>query len=149
MSRPSSRGLLAAVLSIGVAACLALTGCSGGGPYVNYGEPTKTPLAEPAPSSTELPANFPADFPLIDRNVVIAYDLGTGWVVWLKSTNPAHDFVVASNALEAAGYTKSMSTTDDTGSHGTFAKDAVQVQLSAGRDAQYGKTLAYTIYRTE
>ncbi|TAL43227.1 MAG: hypothetical protein EPN91_06875 [Salinibacterium sp.] len=149
MSRPSSGGLAAAVISIGIGASLVLTGCSGSGPYVNYGEPTKSPLAEPAPSSTELPSNFPANFPLIDRDVVIAYDLGTGWVVWLKSSNPAHDFTSATDALEAAGFTKSMSITDSSGSHATFAKGPLQVQLSAGKDAQYGESVAYTIYRTE
>jgi hypothetical protein len=153
MSTLRSRGRLGAVAGIALAASLALSGCLGTSPPGDgvYSAPTETAGSgdEPAPSSTELPAGFPEDFPLIEGDIIVAYDLGTGWAVWIQSDDPTVDFETASGLLVSGGYTNEVSTTDASGSYGSFAKTPLQVQLTAGDDAQYGTAVAYTIYRTE
>jgi hypothetical protein len=141
------------IAGLSLAASLILSGCSvtapGNGVYGAAATPSANATDDAAQGPAELPATFPSDFPLIERDLVVSYDLGTGWAVWVKSDHPGADFEAASNLLTAAGYVNDQSVTNDTGSFGSFSKGALQVQLTAGDDAQYGNTVAYTIYRTE
>jgi hypothetical protein len=143
----------------GLVASLLLAGCStpapGGGTDGSNGQPGQTQPTTPAPPGntgvTEgaLPPGFPADFPLIEGDVLIGLDLGTGWSVWIASADPASGYAEAVALLTADGYAELSAITNENGSFGVYSKGAQQVQLSADDDQTYGPSVSYTIFSTE
>lgn len=144
---------------LALAASILLAGCStpapSGGTDGSNGRPDQpAPTTPDLPSGTgvtegALPPGFPADFPLVDGDVLVGLDLGTGWSVWIESADPAAGFTEAVALLTADGYTELSALTNENGSFGVYSKGTQQVQLSAGDDPTYGDAISYTIFSTE
>ena len=135
-----------------LAVTLALAGCATEEPAPkSTSAGTATPIesgpatSTPAPS-LDLPKNFPSDIPLLDGEVVVSNDLGTGWVVWIHSIDAASDFAAASEVLTTAGFENTVTTAEGDSYFATFTSAKYQIQLTAGDDPTYGMSVGYTIY---
>jgi len=135
-----------------IAVSLALVGCATEEPEPsNSRATTATPIESGTATSTpspslDLPEGFPADVPLLDGDVVVSTDLGTGWVVWIHSIDAASDFAAASEVLTAAGFENTVTTAEGDSFFASFTNDKYQIQLTAGDDPTYGVSVGYTVY---
>ena len=140
------------VAAVAIAVSLALAGCASEPPAPeSTSAGTATPIESSSATSTpseslDLPKDFPKDIPLLDGDVVVSNDLGTGWVVWLHSIDAASDFAAASEVLTAAGFENTVTTADGDAFFAAFTNDAYQIQLTAGDDPTYGVSVGYTVY---
>jgi len=140
------------VAAAALAMTLALAGCATEEPAPkSTSAGTATPIetgratSTPAPS-LDLPKNFPSDIPLLDGDVVVSNDLGTGWVVWIHSIDAPSDFAAASEVLTTAGFENTVTTAEGDNYFATFTSAKYQIQLTAGDDPTYGVSVGYTIY---
>jgi hypothetical protein len=132
------------VIGVGV---LLLAGCSA---------PAAAPTSEPdtstsVPGDVDLsqlqgvPATFPSDVPIIDGDVPVGVDLGTGWSIVVQVDDYAKAYVEASGKLTDAGFETIQDGTSGDGSFGAFQNDKYQVQVTATDTADYGPAVAYVV----
>ena len=151
-------------IALSVAALLTLAGCSFGGPTGGgtggggqSGSSDGSESSESTETSTETnssegldgyegkPATFPTDVPIIDGDVVFGVDLGTGWTVIVKTDDVAAAYTNAEAKLTGAGFTAQISSTEPTGSFGSFSSDKYTVQVTSADSADYGPSVTYVV----
>jgi hypothetical protein len=105
--------------------------------------------ADAAADGAEVPADFPAEIPLIDGEVLSGVSLGSeGAQVWsvLIAVDDGSAFDEITRQLEGVGFVASgLGGTTELGSTGTFSKDPydISVAVSGGSDA--GWAAKYTV----
>jgi len=141
-------------LTLALLVTLAIAGCTTDAPAQPDTAASKTPVGAPSADATaaaelKLPTTFPKDVPVLASDLVVATDLGAGWLVFMTTAAPADDFAAASELLTSAGFEKLVSTADGVSFFGSFTNDKYQVQLTAGEDDTYGDVLGYTVHGIE
>jgi hypothetical protein len=140
------------VSAAAIAVSLVLVGCATEEPTPEESSAASaTPIESGAATSTPaaplaVPKTFPAAVPLLDGEIVVSNDLGTGWVVWIGSDDAANDFAAASELLTAAGFENTVTNSETDNYFASFTSEAYQVQLTAGDDPTYGVSIGYTVY---
>lgn len=90
-----------------------------------------------------IPATFPTDeVPLIEGDVAVAQDLGTGWVVYIHRDDFLGGYEEAKDLLTGAGFAGDTVEQNDTGAFGQFTTEKYTVNLQAGDFADVGAGLS-------
>lgn len=126
-------------------------GTSGGGQSGSGGTDTSTG----SPDTTGglegyqgLPDTFPsADVPIVDGDVPVGIDLGTGWTVIVKVADIASGYDDAKQKLVAKGFTVETDNVTDQGSVGVFTTDKYQVNVAVTESKAYGPSVNYVVVR--
>jgi hypothetical protein len=168
--------VLTAIISLGIASTVALSGCSflpivpgvtqpdgaasdgtvsggdgtgSGAESTGNGSSAIDDLSNDPSLNHEIPGGFPADIPLPPLELVYSLDLGTGWSLVFKSNDPVADFAGIDAAFSAGGWSTLQSATNGDTAFGAYQNDTYQVQVSgAGIDAGYDTpVVAYTVVR--
>jgi hypothetical protein len=161
----TSRFRLAATLAgLGLAVSLTLVGCSGsplsgggtgGDGQSGSGSDSQTDEGGSSPGDIDLgdlqgvPETFPDDVPIVDGDVPIGVDLGTGWSVVVQVDDYAASYAEGSTLLTGAGFTALQESSDDSTAFGVFDSPDYQVQLTATDSADYGPSLTYVVVSKE
>ncbi|MGX5681534.1 hypothetical protein [Schumannella luteola] len=147
---------------------LSLTGCalptiaggvggSQGGGQSGGGEQDPRPTTEPdapdapapdtpgIPDMTQLPASFPADVPIVEGDVVLAVDMGSGWTVILAVGDTQSAFADASGRLTGAGFTAVVEQSGASGSIGSYTGGEYDVQVTTSDAGADGPTITYVV----
>ena len=154
--------VLVALVGLGLAASLSLTGCfapptiTGGGTggagqsgqsgdgTVTDGGTTTSPPDNGLTDFEGLPAGFPTDeIPLIAGDVAFGIDLGTGWTVVIPVADGTAAFADASARLTGAGYESLAEQSQPEGSFGVFQNEKYQVQLTVADTSDFGLAATY------
>jgi hypothetical protein len=178
MAHPSR--VVTAIVSLGIASSLALSGCSllpstlgvsgpnqtdgatsdgtgpdGSGPDGSVVDGTDTDsstiddLGNDPSLNHEIPVGFPSEIPLPTLELVYSLDLGTGWSLVFKSSDPVADFAGIDAAFSAGGWSTLQTSTNGDTAFGAYQNDTYQVQVSgAGSDAGFDTpVVTYTVVR--
>jgi hypothetical protein len=98
---------------------------------------------------TEVPADFPADIPLIEGEVISGVSLGSeGSKVWSVAivVDDGSAFDEITSQLEEAGFVASgLGGTTELGSTGTFSRDQYDVSLSVSGGSDVGWAAKYVV----
>lgn len=155
------RVVVPGALAIAVATLLA--GCFFGGPSTTGGggtggggqsggttadETTSPPGDVDLEDFVGLPSGFPAsEIPLVEGDIPIGVDLGTGWSVVVKVADFSAAFAEASDKLKSAGFEAQAENITADGSIGVYINDKYQVNLTAGENPDYGPSLNYVVVK--
>jgi hypothetical protein len=155
-------GLLGIAIGLGLAASIALAGCSlipspGGGSGGSDGSGQSGSSSDGSGTSTNpgtdagitgyegKPATFPGEVPIVDGDIPFGIDLGTGWTVVVKVADFASAYTAASDKLSSAGFTTEQTGTTTEGSFGVFTTDKYTVEVTAAKSADYGPSVTYVV----
>jgi hypothetical protein len=137
------------LVGLGLAASLVLVGCSaptlsgGTGGTGGSGGTAGGTTTETFTSDTEsVPETFPAAVPLIEGDVVLGLDMGTGWTVILGVSDTAAARTDADARLLAAGFAYVSGTAD--GAISLYASSQYQVQFIVDLGVD-GATATYVV----
>jgi hypothetical protein len=161
------RGVLAVAVTLGLAASLLLGGCvsffpggsgGGGGTGGNGGsgqsgqnggttDDTNSPGDVDLEQFEGVPDTFPtAEIPIIDGDVDLGVDLGTGWTLMMRVDDVQAAYDDASAKLKAAGFEAlAEQVGGEAGSFGAFENDKYQVQVTATDTPDGGPSVNYVV----
>ncbi|MBX3098369.1 MAG: hypothetical protein KF761_02210 [Salinibacterium sp.] len=147
------QSLFAAVLAIGIVTSFMLAGCAtpSGGGSDGSGTAGGGGTSNDSPNDVNLdalhgvPSTFPPEVPLVDGDVPLGLDLGTGWSVVVKVDDYAKSYIEASGKLSAAGFALLQESTSGDGSFGVFEDDTFQIQVTASKTNDYGPAVSYVV----
>jgi hypothetical protein len=146
--RLSAAALLAALLLTtpvlaGCAPSIPTLGDSSSGADAGSGD------AEAGVDGATVPADFPAEIPLIDGEVLSGVSLGSeGSQVWsvLIAVDDGSAFDEITSQLEGAGFVASgLGGTTELGSTGTFSKDPYDISVAVSGGSDVGWAAKYTV----
>ena len=143
--------VFAAIAGMGVVACLTLVGCANPTSADSSGTAAADGTTSDSPGDVDLdgfhgvPASFPSDVPIVDGDVPMGIDLGTGWSVVVSVDDIAKSYAEASGKLSAAGFEVLQDGTTADGSFGVFENDKYQVQVTASNTIDYGPAVSYVV----
>jgi hypothetical protein len=159
----------AAILALGFVVVLLLSGCSpfgagtatgggtGGTGQSGGSDPQDESTAQDDPTTESpgdvdlgelggLPETFPSDeIPIINGDVALGVDLGTGWSLLIRVDDTEAAFADASAKLTAAGFETVAEQSAPEGSFGVFENDKYQVQLTATDTPDGGPSVNYVV----
>ncbi len=151
---------------IAAAAVLLLVGCASGAGRTGSGTASATASRSPTPTAsatppstaiptvnptdainatTVIPSDFPPSVPLIEGDILTASSTSTGWVVWIKSSDPISGYSDASSALQDAGFTATADQSINGSAAGLFTNDHYTVTVTAGSDAKHPNAVGYQV----
>ena len=145
--RLSAAALLAALLLTAPA----LAGCAPSIPAGDSasGSGSDSGDAEAGVDGATVPADFPAEIPLIDGEVLSGVSLGSeGAQVWsvLIAVDDGSAFDEITHQLEGAGFVASgLGGTTELGSTGTFSKDPYDISVAVSGGSDVGWAAKYTV----
>ena len=153
-----TRKLLPALVALGLASTLSLTGCSllphipslgghGEGSSSSGGGST----TDDQPHAT-LPDNFPSDVPLAGTDYAYALQVSDkAWAVYVRVDDADAGFATAAQQLGDAGIAQNASIggSSDGVTIGAFQGSGYTVQLNAITKSEWGPVLQYAIVKTD
>ena len=92
-----------------------------------------------------LPSTFPTDVPIVDGDVPVGLDLGTGWSIIVKVDDIDSAYQDAKQKLIAKGFTAEVDNTTADGSVGVFLNDKYQINVTASQSKDYGPNVNYVV----
>ena len=122
---------------------------SGGDNGTNDGGTSTTPPGDVELGDFEgLPSTFPtSEVPLVDGDIPIGIDVGTGWSVIVKVADFNTAFAEASDKLTGAGFDSQAENVTAQGSIGVFTNGKYQVNITASENPDYGPSLNYVVVK--
>lgn len=109
------------------------SGTSGDGPVAedpSTDDPT-TPDDSPIAESESIPADFPAEIPLIDADVTFGLSLGDSWTVIFTVDDGEAAYTEQSAKLLAAGFVSNGDARSAEGSAGSYESDDYRLQMTS------------------
>lgn len=109
------------------------SGTSGDGPVAE--DPT-TPdeggtEGSPVEETDAVPADFPADIPLIDEGVTLGLSLGSSWTIVFAVDDPEASYTEQSTLLLGAGFTSLGDARSPEGSAGAYDSPKYMLQMTS------------------